>query len=950
MRLRASVTNVALLAGLLHTAAGVSSPCYLHFTPTKFRLIAPAGHDGVQIWATLDVGSVFANYRIESHNHNEITVEVVAESLARALRSAAGATEVMLRLGKRDGEPLLSLSIGMASHTGAKLDVTQDVLVRILRVSEMNLITEPMCPTPDVRVLALTDAVKAMAEQIRPLATQVCLGANHSGALRLAVMDSDVVGEATWTGLEHPSVQAAPAARPDADPHVYHEVHLNAPPWVPGKLRVSTPRTNTYPFATDSDACLAAYAAFVKESHPDPEVMNQELVSPMSETWDWLWPNMPNRVAQTSPLPPEGSYALSPQGTQPATAPPPWLPPYKNYPMDAKEAVMHGATVPTAPLGFHGAYRKSDSHPANTDRTMQEISTLFMAGFPEDMTDREFSNMFLFAKGFEASMLKYPQPSKSEDDIRKAGDRYNTWPPIEREVHKSPSQREPEQPSAKNRQIIGFAKFSTREEALQARDILNGFRIDTERGCILKAELAKKNLHTKRTVPFIVTKHGHPAGHAKPAREFAMGDPAAVPVNYAALSGRTGSLTSHASDMLSDDHAPMAPMGVHPMMDPRGAAAAWPDAMDPKHVQANMEAHGLPTTVPISEMVGRLENFSKTIPTFAGQRPGAVPAMSENPSSQWPRTSPSPVGPPSNQAAPVHADRLRPNLALTPLDMTHGMMNLSLGHGQGLHKSPESTMMYPVRDSSGSSTMDGANSLSGLTRANTGTTSGSEIWSMSSQNCTSPSQVNMDEYLSPSAEQRPAPSGQDVPLSQRSGESESKNTPTPTFDLNEVTDLDQEPYTDGFQEGHAKGQFFGRLEGRALGREKGFELWTELGYYIGVMHMYQESLKHRAQDGLSRKAQKQTLQIEQFLQLCDKMPLKNNSTDQLGPVDDDIPDLEKLLERIRAKYRLLCKSVGFEALGPASEDAGATRAVAPSKGPNLVQIAGQFVDVNQLTY
>lgn len=136
----------------------MSSPCYLHFTPTQFRLIAPAGHDGVQIWATLDVGSVFANYRIESHNHNEITVEVVAESLARALRSAAGATEVMLRLGKRDGEPLLSLSIGMASHTGAKLDVTQDVLVRILRVSEMNLITEPMCPTPDVRVHTLTDA------------------------------------------------------------------------------------------------------------------------------------------------------------------------------------------------------------------------------------------------------------------------------------------------------------------------------------------------------------------------------------------------------------------------------------------------------------------------------------------------------------------------------------------------------------------------------------------------------------------------------------------------------------------------------------------------------------------------------------------------------------------------------------------------------------------------
>lgn len=213
----------------------MSSPCYLHFTPAQFRLIAPAGHDGVQIWTTMDVTSVFSNYRIESHNQNEITVEVVAESFARALRSAAGATDVMLRLGKRDGEPLLSLSIVMASHTGAKLDVTQEVLIRILRASEMSLITEPMCPTPDVRARTLTQVyivmpplaeVKAMAEQIRPLATHVCLGANHSGALRLAVMDSDVVGEATWTGLEHPSVQATPS-RPEADPHVFHEVHLN---------------------------------------------------------------------------------------------------------------------------------------------------------------------------------------------------------------------------------------------------------------------------------------------------------------------------------------------------------------------------------------------------------------------------------------------------------------------------------------------------------------------------------------------------------------------------------------------------------------------------------------------------------------------------------------------------------------------------------------------------
>jgi len=50
------------------------------------------------------------------------------------------------------------------------------------------------------------------------------------------------------------------------------------------------------------------------------------------------------------------------------------------------------------------------------------------------------------------------------------------------------------------KQIIGFAKFRTRSEALDARDTLQGRRIDIEKGAVLKAEMAKKNLHTKRGI------------------------------------------------------------------------------------------------------------------------------------------------------------------------------------------------------------------------------------------------------------------------------------------------------------------------------------------------------------------------------------------------------------------------------------------------------------------
>lgn len=53
---------------------------------------------------------------------------------------------------------------------------------------------------------------------------------------------------------------------------------------------------------------------------------------------------------------------------------------------------------------------------------------------------------------------------------------------------------------APRKQIIGFAKFRSRQEALDAREVLQGRRVDAEKGAVLKAEMAKKNLHTKRGV------------------------------------------------------------------------------------------------------------------------------------------------------------------------------------------------------------------------------------------------------------------------------------------------------------------------------------------------------------------------------------------------------------------------------------------------------------------
>lgn len=114
-----------------------------------------------------------------------------------------------------------------------------------------------------------------------------------------------------------------------------------------------------------------------------------------------------------------------------------------------------------------------------------EISTIFVVGFPPDMKEREFQNLFMFASGFEGASLKVPDSSHSFDSA------YTTGHNTDEEVLSVIQSRSA--PIFKQ-QIIGFARFQRRQDALAARDHLNGRCIDAERGSILKVEMAKKNL------------------------------------------------------------------------------------------------------------------------------------------------------------------------------------------------------------------------------------------------------------------------------------------------------------------------------------------------------------------------------------------------------------------------------------------------------------------------
>ncbi|KAF9897976.1 hypothetical protein BX616_004672 [Lobosporangium transversale] len=121
--------------------------------------------------------------------------------------------------------------------------------------------------------------------------------------------------------------------------------------------------------------------------------------------------------------------------------------------------------------GYNSSNNSSNANLAFTNTTnantpAEEISTIFVVGFPDDMQEREFQNMFVFTPGFEAATLKIPHKDQQEDDALTLG--------------------------------VNGVNPRKQIEALQAISVLSGRRVDAEKGSQLKAEMAKKNLHTRR--------------------------------------------------------------------------------------------------------------------------------------------------------------------------------------------------------------------------------------------------------------------------------------------------------------------------------------------------------------------------------------------------------------------------------------------------------------------
>ena len=199
MRFRAGIQNITTFKKFTASLATLGHIAWVRLDEKDVRFtVIP--EQGTQVWSVLSIDTIFETYTIQSAApNNTINLEVPLAPLQRALKSAQNAIGASLRLTKKDGVPLLSLTIttvtanpssaptGSASFNGRngfgstdngnedafdatdefredqsvdffarggdrETTVTQDIPVRVLAPASVEGLHEPRCREPDVHI------------------------------------------------------------------------------------------------------------------------------------------------------------------------------------------------------------------------------------------------------------------------------------------------------------------------------------------------------------------------------------------------------------------------------------------------------------------------------------------------------------------------------------------------------------------------------------------------------------------------------------------------------------------------------------------------------------------------------------------------------------------------------------------------------------------------------
>ncbi|KAK3056047.1 Checkpoint protein hus1 [Extremus antarcticus] len=287
MRFKASIQNIHTFTKFTASLASLGQIAWVRLDSKDVRFtVIP--DSGTQVWSTLSIDSIFETYTIQSASENDtINLEVPLPVLHRALKSAQNAIAANIRLTKKDGIPLLSLTITTLAmntssaplptssgfsgsrengdrssdgHVGDGFDdvfreestenfggrpdrettVTQDIPVRVLAPASVEGLHEPRCREPDVHIVlpnllqlkSISDRFTKLALSTkagRPgasLGPKLELSGNMHGCLRLSLKTDSLRISSLWTNLENPELDPAKVADGEAGLANHPSTHM----------------------------------------------------------------------------------------------------------------------------------------------------------------------------------------------------------------------------------------------------------------------------------------------------------------------------------------------------------------------------------------------------------------------------------------------------------------------------------------------------------------------------------------------------------------------------------------------------------------------------------------------------------------------------------------------------------------------------------------------------
>uniref|UniRef100_H2YEP2 Checkpoint protein n=1 Tax=Ciona savignyi TaxID=51511 RepID=H2YEP2_CIOSA len=211
MRFRAKVVNIDCIhhfTNVVNTIGKLLKKCSVRLTTEKIYFILPdqVTNGGVSMWCQLKQANFFDEYQMDGVNaeNNEIYLELVAENLCRALKTANNAKSLKIKLTKKQS-PCLTVEIELPSLSSSSRTVLHDIPVQVIPRRLWDEYQEPMMPEFHVSLcMPPLKTIKNIAERLKNLSTYLTISGNQDGDFALRVETDLVTATTRFRDLEIP--------------------------------------------------------------------------------------------------------------------------------------------------------------------------------------------------------------------------------------------------------------------------------------------------------------------------------------------------------------------------------------------------------------------------------------------------------------------------------------------------------------------------------------------------------------------------------------------------------------------------------------------------------------------------------------------------------------------------------------------------------------------------